>query len=131
MDLTNWKDLANNLLAACFLPGSKYRLYLVLDGVDELSDTQALKEFLGIVKERDLNISIVVTGRPAILPTISDTSIPVVNIEVTKQKQMDDFKSFVWNRINSLTPLKSFGRYVKQSVADKVVQMSPSKFFTL
>ena len=131
MDLSNWKDLANNLLAACFLPDSKYRLYLVLDGVDELSDWQTLKDFLGIVKERRLNISIVVTGRPSILPTISDASIPVVNIEVTKQKQMDDFKSLVWSRINSLSPLKSFGRYVKQSVADKVVQVSPSKFFAL
>ena len=129
IDVWEWKDLVNKLLAPCFSHESKYCLRLVLDGVDELQDHTPLREFLGIVKEHNLNISIVITTRPSALDAVSGIS-PVVHLPVTKEKQTEDMKSFIWSRVNTLSPLRTFGRYVKQSVADKAEKESPSTLFS-
>lgn len=126
IDVWVWKDLVNSLLAPCFRQQSEYRLYLVLDGVDELKDPVALNEFFGIIREHSLNISIVIAARPSALSAISEIA-SVTHLEVTKEKQIQDMKSLIWNRVNNLNPLRTFGRYVKQSVADKAEQASPSK----
>lgn len=122
----HWDDLMGEFLAPSFKKGSKNHLYLMLDGIDELQDMETLIEFLKIIKEEELRISIVATSRPHVLPKLSEV-VSVLNIEVNKEKQLDDLKELVWNRINSLSALRNFGRYVKQRIADKVEEFAPSK----
>jgi hypothetical protein len=125
INVWSWDDLMRKLLAPAFKKDSKNHLYLMLDGIDELQDMDTLIEFLEIIKEQELRISIVTTSRPNVLPTLSEVA-SVLNIEVNKGKQLDDLKELVWNRLNSLNALRNFGRYVKQRIADKVQEFAPS-----
>ena len=126
MDLLEWQDLVHGLLAPAFREGSKNRLFVLLDGIDELDNLPSLVEFLQILKDENLSISVALTSRPSIVHEISQAA-PILNIEVTKEKQMADLKALVWNRLNTLNALRTFGRYVKQRVADKVEEAAPSK----
>ncbi|KAM0418624.1 hypothetical protein ACHAPT_012427 [Fusarium lateritium] len=128
IDVWDCDDLTEKLLAPAFRKNSKNRLYLMLDGIDELEDIDTLVEFLEIVKEEELRISIVTTSRPDVLPKISEV-VSVLNIQVEKEKQMDDLKELVWNRLDSLSALRNFGRYVKQRIADKVQEFAPNMLY--
>ncbi|KAF5003633.1 hypothetical protein FDECE_9839 [Fusarium decemcellulare] len=124
IDTWNWDDLTRKLLAPAFRKGSKNQLYVMLDGIDELKDFETFVEFLKVIKEQELRISIVITSRPSVLPKISE-AVPVINLEVEKKKQLQDLQELVWNRLNSLSNLRTFSRYVKQRVADKVEEFAP------
>ncbi|RTE79591.1 hypothetical protein BHE90_005917 [Fusarium euwallaceae] len=128
INVWDWDDLMRKLLAPAFKKGSKNHLYLMLDGIDELQDMDTLIEFLEIIKEEELRISIVTTSRPDVLPKLSEV-VSVVNMEVNKEKQLDDLKELVWNRLNSLSDLRNFGRYVKQRIADKVQEFAPNMLY--
>lgn len=123
-----WQTLLKVLLAYAFRKEAKHRLLIVLDGIDEMNNLNDFIEFVKFIKEKELRISIVFTTRPEILSRITTgndsigSSIP--KILVTKEKQAADMKSLVWNRINTLGNLRSFGRYVKQRIADKTEEVS-------
>ncbi|KAM5378662.1 hypothetical protein ACJZ2D_004461 [Fusarium nematophilum] len=128
INVWEWEDLARKLLAPAFRKSSKNRLYLMLDGIDELKDPDTLVEFLKIVKEEELRISVVVTSRPHALAQLSEVA-SILNIEVDKTKQIQDLKELVWNRLNTLSELRTFSRYVKQRVADKVEEAAPNMLY--
>ncbi|KAJ3963160.1 hypothetical protein N0V92_000142 [Colletotrichum tropicale] len=121
-----WQHLAIYLLKPLFEQNSKFNLFFVLDGLDEMRDWNAFKGFLSMfVTEKRLRISLVVTSRPERLEDFP-TDIRLLQIEATKDKQRQDFKVLIWHRINSLGCLKKFSRYVKQRVAVAVEETSPS-----
>ncbi|KAJ4251856.1 hypothetical protein NW762_011153 [Fusarium torreyae] len=127
-NVNDWGDLVHNLLGHAFRKDSKNHLYLMLDGIDELEEFDHLLEFLQIIKNEELRISVVLTSRPNLLQGISDV-VPTLNIEVEKEKQKDDLKELVWNRLKSLSTLRSFSRYVKQRIADKVEDSAPNMLY--
>lgn len=132
-DIWVWEDHVNVFLAHAFCKGAKHRLLLILDGIDEMDNLDNFIEFLKIVKDKELRISIVVTTRPSVVPKITTSAegggLTVSEIVVTKEKQAADIKTLVWNRINTLPNLRSFGRYVKQRVADKTEEVSPHMLY--
>ncbi|KAF4971548.1 hypothetical protein FZEAL_9832 [Fusarium zealandicum] len=128
IDVMKPDNLTRGLLGPAFSKTSKNHLYLMLDGIDELKELSLFAEFLKIVREEGLRISIVVTSRPHVLPAISEV-VPVLNIKVEKKKQMQDLKTLVWNRLSSLSALRNFGRYVKQRVADRVEEFAPNMLY--
>lgn len=128
IDIWKWEDLVSYLLGPAFCKGSKYHLYLVLDGVDELSSIDLFTAFLKMVKEQGLRISLVLSARSEILPKISEHD-SVLEIMLNKEKQMFDIKSLAWNRLNSLGNLRKFSRYVKQRIADKTLEASPHMLY--
>ncbi|CAM1507730.1 Fc.00g045780.m01.CDS01 [Cosmosporella sp. VM-42] len=128
MDLWSWKDLVDGLLAPTFRQGSKNRLFILFDGIDELDSLPSLAEFFQIIKDKNLRIYVAFTSRPSAIPQISETT-PILSIEVAKEKQMSDLKALVWNRLNTLSALRKFGRYVKQRVADKVEEAAPNMLY--
>lgn len=119
-------DLTSVFLGAAFRKGSKNRLFVMLDGVDELEDLDEFLTFVKIIKESELRVSVVFTCRPQILLDITQVAT-VKAIEVKKENQLHDLKALVWNRISNLPSLKKFSRYVQQRVADKVQEAAPSK----
>jgi hypothetical protein len=127
IDFDDSEDLFRKLLAPVFRKDSKYHLNLMLDGIDELSDFENLIKFLNVIRSEELRISVVVTTRPERVKEISDV-VPTIGILVEKEKQKLDLRELIWNRLNSLSALRTFGRYVKQRVADKLEDLSPSKF---
>jgi Cdc6-like AAA superfamily ATPase len=125
-----WKDLLLKILGPSFSQDSSNRLFILFDGLDELFDFPQFLEFVKLVKEEKFRISIVVTSRPELLQKVSEQA-EVSTIEVTKEKQLPDFKTLAWHRINDLGYLKRFTRYVQQRIAEKVEEVSPSKSTSL
>ncbi|KAJ0361168.1 hypothetical protein COL154_007035 [Colletotrichum chrysophilum] len=108
-----WQHLAIFLLKPLFEQNSKFNLFIVLDGLDEMRDLNAFKEFLSIPERLE----------------DFPKDIRLLQIEATKDKQRQDFKVLIWHRINSLGCLKKFSRYVKQRVAVAVEETSPNMLY--
>ncbi|RBR06164.1 uncharacterized protein FIESC28_11179 [Fusarium coffeatum] len=129
IDYQDPEDVFRKLLVPIFRRDSKYHLKVMLDGVDELEDFENLIKFLGIIKDEELRISVVVTSRPERVKEISEANIPTMIIPVDKEKQKLDLRELIWNRLNSMSALRTFGRYVKQRVADKLEKHSPNMLY--
>ncbi|PNP46550.1 hypothetical protein TGAMA5MH_02008 [Trichoderma gamsii] len=123
-----WKDLLLRILGPSFSKGSPNRLTILFDGLDELVNFPQFPEFVKLIKEEGFRISIAVTSRPALLQQLSEQA-EVSTIEITKEKQLADFKSLIWHRINDLGYLKRFTRYVQQRIAEKVEEVSPNLLY--
>ncbi|KAL7943602.1 hypothetical protein V8C42DRAFT_327965 [Trichoderma barbatum] len=124
----DWKDLLLKILGPAFNKDSPNRLFILFDGLDEIFDFPQFLEFVKLVREEKFKMSIAVTSRPDILQKLSEQA-EVSTIEVTKEKQLQDFKTLVWHRINDLGYLKKFTRYVQQRIAEKVEDVSPSLLY--
>jgi hypothetical protein len=122
-----WQDIVKYLLGAVFEQDSKFHLFIVFDGLDELRDWASFKEFLSkFIVDEKLRISLAVTSRPERLNDLPEDT-KLIRIEATKEKQRQDLMSLIWHQINSLNHLRRFSRYVQQRVAVKVEEASPSE----
>ncbi|KAF4345314.1 hypothetical protein FBEOM_718 [Fusarium beomiforme] len=125
----SWQDLVEHLLSALFGPDSKFNLFIVLDGLDELRDWENFKLFLSdFFNEKGLKISLAVTSRPEKLDDLPENT-KLVRIEATKKKQTQDLRALVWSEIKSLNNLRRFSRYVQQRVADTTEEVSPNMLY--
>ncbi|KAL7815852.1 hypothetical protein V8C26DRAFT_107768 [Trichoderma gracile] len=123
-----WRDLLLKILGPAFSKDSPNRLFLLFDGLDEMFDFAEFHEFVRLVREQKFRMTIVVTTRPDLLQQLTE-KFEVSTIEVIKEKQLQDFKTLVWHRINDLSYLKKFSRYVQQRIAEKVEEVSPSLLY--
>ncbi|KAL6901086.1 hypothetical protein GGI43DRAFT_367968 [Trichoderma evansii] len=123
-----WKDLLLKILGPSFDKDTSNRLTILFDGLDELVNFPQFPEFVKLIKGEQFRISIVVTSRPELLQQVSEQA-EVSTIEITKEKQLADFKSLIWHRINELGYLKRFTRYVQQRIAEKVEEVSPNLLY--
>ncbi|RBR05593.1 hypothetical protein FVER53590_03304 [Fusarium verticillioides] len=129
MDTKIWQNLVEHLLNAVFAPDSKFNLFVVLDGLDELRDWANFKLFLtDYFNEKGLKISLVVTSRPEKLEDLPEGT-KVTQIEATKKKQMQDLRALIWSEINALNNLRRFSRYVQQRIADNIEEASPNMLY--
>ncbi|KAH7304596.1 hypothetical protein B0I35DRAFT_401084 [Stachybotrys elegans] len=126
INVASWQELVSKLLASAFAEQSKTRLFVVLDGVDELSpqETQETNMFLQEVRSRQLNISVIITGRYE-SQIRSDGNSQFLQL-VSKDKQLSSLKMLTWNRLNSLRAPRRFSRFAKQRIADKIIEISPN-----
>ena len=124
IDFQDPEDVFRKLLVPIFRKDSKYQLKIMLDGIDELEDFETLVKVLEIIQSEELRISVIVTSRPE---CVKKLSVPTIGISVDKEKQKLDLRELIWNRLNSLSALRTFGRYVKQRMADELEEHSPSK----
>ncbi|KAF3801822.1 hypothetical protein GCG54_00015042 [Colletotrichum gloeosporioides] len=115
IDRGNSDDLLRKLLGAAFGQVSKGRLFLVFDGTDEIADNDLalFEQFIKTIEESALRISMAYTARSD-FNVQEASSNPPLNIEIAREKQMDDLRTIIWARINSLSALKKFSRYVFQ-----------------
>ncbi|UKZ89613.1 uncharacterized protein TrAFT101_004658 [Trichoderma asperellum] len=123
-----WKDLLLKILGPSFSKDSPNHLFILFDGLDELFNFPQFLEFVKLVKGENFRISIVVTSRPELVQQLSEQA-EVSTMEITKEKQLADFKSLIWHRINDLGYLKRFTRYVQQRIAEKVEEVSPNLLY--
>ncbi|KAK3380777.1 hypothetical protein B0T24DRAFT_200521 [Lasiosphaeria ovina] len=132
IDVTQQKSLLHNILEPCFEARAKHRLFLVLDGVDELSDPEKelLNEFWQHVVSANMRISLVVTSRPGGLGGLADPEKAApLTINATKENQMSDLAALVRSRLGSLGALKRFGPYVKQKISEKIESTAPNLLY--
>ncbi|KAJ9412530.1 hypothetical protein FOXG_14883 [Fusarium oxysporum f. sp. lycopersici 4287] len=124
-----WQELVQHLLADVFGPESKFNLFIVFDGLDELRDWGNFKLFLSdFYNDKGLRISIAVTSRPERLDDIPEKT-KLVKIEATKKKQTQDLRALIWSEMNSLNNLRRFNRYVQQRIANTIEEASPNMLY--
>ncbi|KAL7788360.1 hypothetical protein V8C37DRAFT_388324 [Trichoderma ceciliae] len=123
-----WQDLVEKLLLPAFKKDSQNTLFVILDGIDELSALSDFKEFIQILHKEAANILIVFTSRPDVLPQISEATC-ITTIGVSMKKQAQDLKALIWKRIRSLGALRMFSRYVQQRIADRVEEVAPNMLY--
>ncbi|KAJ4256588.1 hypothetical protein NW757_004214 [Fusarium falciforme] len=132
VDVTEWEDLLNELLAPVFDSRSKRRLFLVFDGIDELEqdEVDSLAAFLDAVVNRGLRIHVCFTSQPGTLKiNAGEAGTTWPQVAMDKQKQLPDIKALAWDRVNGLDGLKRFSRYVKQRITEKVEEVAPNMLY--
>ncbi|UPK97007.1 hypothetical protein LCI18_007942 [Fusarium solani-melongenae] len=130
VDVTEWKELLDELLAPVFNSRSKRRLFLVFDGIDELEEDEvdSLSAFLNAVVNRGLRIYVCFTSQSGALKiNAGEAGTTLSQVVMDKQKQLPDIKALAWDRVNGLDGLKKFSRYVKQRIAEKIEEVAPSE----
>ncbi|KXH68812.1 hypothetical protein CSAL01_00080 [Colletotrichum salicis] len=118
-------SLIRQILVPAFGKTSKYKLFLLLDGLDELEDLNELLSFLKVIREEDPRINVVFISRPGVLSSVKESS-PLLAVDVTRENQKEDLRAFIWSHINSLSTIRKFDRYVQQRIADKVEEVAPN-----
>ncbi|EXF77365.1 hypothetical protein CFIO01_10138 [Colletotrichum fioriniae PJ7] len=129
LESKGWMHLVEHLLKPVFERSPRLHVFVVLDAIDETTQWAELMSFLSeCVGKEKLRVSVVVTCRLSSMSWLRD-DITLLKIEITKGKQRQDFKLFVWDQIKSLKHLKSFSRYLQQRVADVVEETSPNMLY--
>ncbi|OAG11175.1 uncharacterized protein CC84DRAFT_1106454, partial [Paraphaeosphaeria sporulosa] len=124
IDVDDWKDIWKKVIAPLFESSSPFRLQIVFDGLDELAPDGVQRpaglEFLKTIAESELNISVLCTTRSnsptSTFPKEMD-DLGSKSIEVTKEKQMPDYKTLIWHHLDNDTELKKLSQYMRQRVS--------------
>ena len=94
--------------------------YLILDGIDEMKEdelTFMIKCFDQLIKD-DLNIHVLLTGRPSVSEQIEPLSASI--IEITRAKLATDIERVITQNIKKLPRLKNFRKPVRLYILSKV-----------
>ncbi|KAK1502869.1 hypothetical protein CTAM01_04858 [Colletotrichum tamarilloi] len=130
LDRKDWRHLVEHLLKPVFERSLMLHVFVVLDAINETTQWSDLMSFLyECIGNEKLRVSVVATCRLTDMIRLPD-GITRLKIEVTKEKQRQDFKLFIWDKIQSLKHLKTFSRYVQQRVADVVEETSSRHLLT-
>jgi hypothetical protein len=134
IDLDDWKDIWIKIIAPLFPKNSSLRLRIVLDGLDELGtdDVQrvAASELFRLILESDLNVSIFCTARststtsnfPERLDKLGSSSI-----NITKAKQLPDFKTLIWHHLDNDAGLKKLSQYMRLKISSTLEEKADCK----
>jgi hypothetical protein len=133
-DTFEWKDIWDSFVKPLFCgQTASARLFLVLDGIDELQSLPQLEralEFLKLVKETaNLNVSVLCTTRTALLPKLA--GLEVASIAVSMEIQLPDMKALIWNHLNNDSGLRKLNRYIKQRISSKLEEKADCKLDAL
>ncbi|KAL2691554.1 hypothetical protein Neosp_001943 [[Neocosmospora] mangrovei] len=132
IEVVEWKELLDELLAPVFESGSKRRLFIVFDGFDELEDDdkESFAEFRAAVVDKGLRIHVCFTSQSVAVNFDSGETKPTcLQVVMDRKKQLPDIKSLAWDRVNRFDGLKKFSRYVKQRIAEKVEEVAPNMLY--
>lgn len=115
--------------AARYSKDSSSRVILVLDGIDEVgaADQSKLVDMLLQIRKDELNIQVVLTGRPNIAPTIKvfePDTIEVTKAKVTKKS--GDLWKIILARCKKLPKLKRLRPQLWKTIAIKLKQKADS-----
>lgn len=127
-DIWDWQDVWSKLVKPLFSGSSTAWLLILLDGLDELLDAEREKllQFLTIFKDtKDLNINLLCTTRPDLLTKLEE--LGTESIVITKEKQLPDLNTLIWNHLNNDSRLRKLSRYMKQRISSKLEEKADGK----
>lgn len=120
----------SNLIKPLFSISTDKSLYVVWDGLDELSkeeQNKALEFFKMICEATDLNVRFLCTMRPETSASLEELGARTITI--TRDKQTSDLKALIWNHLNNDNALRKLSRYMKQRIATTLEDKSKSGRF--
>ncbi|KAM3425267.1 hypothetical protein BST61_g7215 [Cercospora zeina] len=130
VDITRWQDVWKHLIFPLFPAGSSDKLYIVWDGLDELTfrEKHELLDFFDEAKAMaNTNIWLVCTTRP---DTEIDGRLQAADaryLHVFSQKQVADLQQLIWHHLNNDDRLKQFSKFAKQSIVSALVERTDGK----
>jgi hypothetical protein len=123
-DPQSWQSVWANLVAPLFGKESRFRLQLVLDGVDELGvdEHSCWVKWMNEIKDASRNISVFYTTR---LDGESHSEVDAITID--KTKMVRDLNTLIWNRLGNSDRLRKFSRFAKQLIAERIKDKADGK----
>lgn len=111
-----------------FPPKGDAHAWLVLDGIDEMDETdwKQMKTCLSEIKREDLNIHVVLSGRNNIAKEVE--ALDPLTINITKEKMEVDIEEFVLKKMEVLPHLSKFRRSVKKVIVKKLKEKADGMF---
>ena len=110
------------------IASSKRRLFLILDGMDELPNgLDQLVAFLLDLQRSEAPIHVLLSTRDAAWP--SDSRIQTVTIDLTRDLIAPGLKSVVKHRLQSSQRLRSFSTQLKRKIYRKIVSQADSMLY--
>lgn len=117
-------------IASKFSPESDTRLFIVVDGVEEM-DPEARKKLYGLldqIKKDSLQISVLATSRHDPEESLKSTDVP--GIAMTMDLIKKDVKLIIRARMKQLSKLRRLRAHVKKRVVSKLSQKADSEFIS-
>jgi hypothetical protein len=119
-DAGNPPEPWRRLFAERFPSKGDDHVYLILDGIDEMKETE-LKEMIKcldqVIKE-DLNIHVLLTGRPSISEPMELLNLPI--IEISRTKLATDIEKVIAENLKKLPRVKNFRKSVRSYILNRV-----------
>jgi hypothetical protein len=102
--------------------------YLILDGIDEMKEAelQDMMKCLDQVIKEDLNIHILLTGRPSVSEQMEPLSLSV--IEISKTNLSTDIERVIAQNLRKLPRIKNFRKPVRNYILNKVRASADGRF---
>ncbi|EEH16587.1 hypothetical protein PABG_06674 [Paracoccidioides brasiliensis Pb03] len=130
VDIDNWStDLWERFFQSKFGSKSNNRLFLVIDGLDEISAEDRVK-FLGLlaqVRKESLNMHVLFTSRTDI-PS-SPKLLQPLEITATKDKLLPDMTLLVKDRLKRLPNLYALHKKTKRKILSRVLEKADSMLY--
>ena len=123
-EANNLENIWTELFAKRFHSKSSTRLFLVIDGLDEVEegDAEALVGLLSQVSSDQLNISILLTCRSEMLSTCRRLQPEIV--EITTEVLAPDIKLFARKRCRSLSRISKFSKETKRAIVNRMKKVA-------
>ena len=117
------------LFAERFPSKGEDHVYLILDAIDEMKDIELEKmiKCLEQITQENLNIHILVTGRPSTSEQMEVLKPSI--IEVSKTRLAADIEKVITANLRKLPRLKNFRKPVRTHILNKVKASADGMFF--
>ncbi|KLJ13644.1 hypothetical protein EMPG_11426 [Blastomyces silverae] len=129
VDTDDWTDLWERFFQSKFGSGSTYRLFLIIDGLDQITadDRSKFLELLARIQKQSLNIHVLLTSRVDIQS--SPSFLEPLKIIITKEKLRTDMTLLVEDRLRRFQNLYTFGRRTKKKILSKILEKADSMLY--
>lgn len=129
VDTDDWTDLWERFFQSKFGNESSYRLFLIIDGLDEIAadDRSKFLELLARIRKESLNIHVLLTSRVGIQS--SPSFLQPLEIIATKEKLLADMTLLIEDRLARLQNLYKFRRQTKRKIRSKILEKADCKLF--
>ncbi|PGH06161.1 hypothetical protein GX51_02549 [Blastomyces parvus] len=129
VDTDDWTDLWERFFQSKFGSGSAYRLFLIIDGLDQIAagDRSKFLELLARIRKQSLSIHVLLTSRVDI--ESSPSSLEPLKIIATKEKLRTDMALLIEDRLRRFQNLYKFGRRTKKKILSKILEKADSMLY--
>ncbi|KKZ68736.1 hypothetical protein EMCG_05645 [[Emmonsia] crescens] len=129
VDTDDWTDLWERFFQSKFGNESSYRLFLIIDGLDEIAadDRSKFLELLARIRKESLNIHVLLTSRAGIQS--SPSFLQPLEIIATKEKLLADMTLLIEDRLARLQNLYKFRRQTKRKIRFKILEKADSMLY--
>ncbi|PGH15791.1 hypothetical protein AJ79_02171 [Helicocarpus griseus UAMH5409] len=129
VDTKDLTSLWERFFQSKFRSKSNHRLFLIIDGLDEISteDRSSFLELLAQIRKESLNMHVLFTCRGNIKS--SPSSLQPLEIIVTKEKLQPDMRLLVEDRMKRLPNLYTFRKQTKRRILFKILERADSMLY--